>query len=131
MFNVREVYADAGYISKDNVNAVSKAGAIPFIDSRRNIHVPRKGKVTPWSAMLQLRNDNPKERYKHYGRRSTSESNFSAFKRKFVEYCRSKLPVSQKNEILAKIVCYNASILGKAMLKYDLNSGFLRRKKGR
>ncbi len=129
VFNVREVYADAGYISKDNVNAVSRAGALPFIDSRRNIHVPRKGRNTAWASMLQLRKDNPDEWFKHYHRRPTVESNISALKRKYVEYCRSKLPITQKNEILAKIVCYNASILGKAMLKYDLNSGFLRRQK--
>ena len=61
-----------------------------------------------------------------YHLRSNVESTFSALKRKFGDYVRSKKLHSIKNEILAKIVCYNAAVLSEALIEYNLEAGFLR-----
>lgn len=53
------------------------------------------------------------------------ESTFGALKRKFGDFCRCKKPESQENEILCKIVCFNAAVLSEALLQYDLRKGFL------
>jgi len=53
------------------------------------------------------------------------ESAFSALKRKYGAFTRCKDPVSQENEILAKICCFNASVLAEALLSFDLKGGFI------
>lgn len=125
IFTLKEVSADAGYIGKENVEAVAKVGAAPFIMPKRGIHVPMRGPMSAWGAMLRLWKHHQIYFAEHYHRRSKVESSFSASKRKFGDFCRCKLPETQENEILCRVVCYNASVLSKALLSYDLNSGFM------
>lgn len=47
----------------------------------------------------------------HYYKRSNVESTFGAIKQKFGENLKSKKPVSQKNELLCKILAYNITVL--------------------
>ena len=61
----------------------------------------------------------------HYHQRSNVESTFGMLKRKFGYYVRSKSEVGQENEILCKIVCLNAAILGEAILEFNLNPKFM------
>ena len=123
-FTLREVTADAGYLSRENVKAIVQHGAAPFIMGKKNVHVPRNGNSS-WDLMLRLWKKHQMFFAEHYHRRSNVEATFSAIKRKFGDFCRSKKPESQENEILAKIVCFNASVLSEAMLTYDLRRGFL------
>ena len=46
-----------------------------------------------------------------YHVRSNIESTFSALKRKFGSFVRSKLPAAQLNEVLLKCLVYNLSVL--------------------
>ena len=45
----------------------------------------------------------------HYHRRSNAESVFSAVKRKFGDYIRSRTDTSMKNEALCKLLAYNVT----------------------
>lgn len=126
IFDVKEVSADAGYLSKDNVKAVSDIGAVPYIMPKKNVNVPSKGRASAWGGMLRLWKNYQMFFAEHYHKRSNVESTFSALKRKFGGFCRCKKPESQENEILAKIVCFNASVLAEALLSYDLRKGFLK-----
>lgn len=126
IFNFREVVADAGYLSKDNVKAIVEIGAQPFIMGKKNVNVPRPyGGVSAWNAMLNLWKNHKMLFAQHYHRRSNVESTFGAIKRKFGDFCRCKKPESQENEILAKIVCFNAAVLSEALLSYDLECKFM------
>ena len=124
-FNLREVSADAGYLSKENVKAIANMGAIPFIPGKKNTFVPSKGRDTPWMAMLTLWKKYQPLFASHYHRRSNVESTFSALKRKFGDFCRCKKLETQENEILARIVCFNSAILAENMLSYDFKKGFV------
>ncbi|MBW2984765.1 transposase [Candidatus Woesearchaeota archaeon] len=125
IFNVKEVSADAGYLSRDNVKAISDANAVPFIMPKKNVNVPRRGSISEWGGMLRLWKEHQMFFAEHYHKRSNVESTFGMMKRKFGDFCRSKKPESQENEILCKIVCHNVAVLAEALLSYDLKSGFI------
>lgn len=125
IFHVKEVVADAGFLSKENVQAVHKIGAVPFIMGKKNVHVPARGTMSAWGAMLRLWKKHQMYFAEHYHRRSNVEATFGALKRKFGDFCRCKKPTSQENEILAKIVCFNSSVLSESLLTFDLRGGFL------
>jgi len=119
IFNVKEVSADAGYLSKDNVKAIAKVGASPYIMGKKNVNVPNTSN-NAWGLMLRLWKKHQMYFAEHYHKRSNVESTFGALKRKFGDFCRCKKPESQENEILSRIVCYNAVILAEALLNYNL-----------
>ena len=125
IFTVKEVMADAGYLSKDNVKAVTDIGAAPFIMGKKNVNVPMRGTMSSWGAMLRLWKKHQMYFAEHYHQRSNVESTFGALKRKFGDFCRCKKPESQENEILCKIVCFNATVLSEALLAYDLKPEFI------
>ena len=89
---VREVYADAGYLSSNNAQTIRARGATPFIRPRRNTKGrPKPGmKDTPSGKTseafrdmvdsYQTKND---EWMKKYGTRNTIESCWSGIKRRF------------------------------------------------
>ena len=126
IFSPKEVSADAGYLSKENAESIEAIGAVPYIMSKRNVNVPERGPVTAWGGMLRLWKHHKMFFAEHYHKRSNVESTFSMMKRKWGQFCRSKLLVSQENEILAKIVCHNSAVLSEALLQYDLKKeGFM------
>ena len=66
-----------------------------------------------------------KEEYrKHYHQRSNSESMFSALKRKIGEAVKSKSETAQKNEVLAKVLAYNLTVLVAAFHELGIAAEF-------
>ncbi len=124
IFNIKEVSADAGYLSRKNVKAIADIGAVPFINGKKNVNVSRYS-YSSWGMMLRLWKKHQIYFAERYHRRSNVEATFGALKRKYGDFCRSKKPESQESEILAKIVCFNASILSESLLSYDLTGSFL------
>ena len=124
IFSVKEISADAGYLSYDNVNSISKIGAAPFIMGKKGVYVPRHAN-SAWGAMLRLWKHHQMFFAEHYSSRSNVESTFSALKRKFGDFCRCKKPESQECEIIAKIVCFNSAVLSEALLSFDLKPEFM------
>ncbi len=125
IFSVKEISADAGYLSKKNAKAAAMLGATPFIMVKNKIKVPSRGRPSAWGAMLQLWKNHQMYFAERYHKRSNVEATFGALKRKFGDFCRCKKPESQENEILARIVCFNTSVLAEALLSYDLKPTFL------
>ena len=125
IFNIKEVSADAGYLSKDNVKAISNLGAVPYIMGKKNVYVPNKNTKSDWGMMLRLWKHHQMFFSEQYHKRSNVEATFGALKRKYGDFVRSKKPCSQETEILSKIVCFNASVLAEALLSYDLKGSFL------
>lgn len=126
VFNIKELSADSGYLSKENVKAISKKCAAPYIKGKKGVNVPNKNATSPWGMMLRLWKHHQMFFSERYHKRSNVESTFSMIKKKFGDFCRSKKPTSQENEILCKVVCHNSVVLAEALLSYDLKKGFLK-----
>ena len=112
IFDIREISADKGYISIENLETIWDLGAIPFIPFKDNVSqksMHRHGMV--WRKMLKFYTEYPDEFYHHYHKRSNVESTFNMLKRKFGSHLRSKSTTGQTNEILAKCLCHNLCVL--------------------
>ena len=120
----REISADSGYLSRDNVNYSSESGMQAFIMPKKNTST-KKGGLGAWGAMVRLWRDNYDLFALHYHQRSNSESTFSMIKRKFGDYVRAKSEIGQINEVLTKTVCHNACVLGEALLEFDIKPKFM------
>ena len=123
--NPKKFLADAGYFSKDNVKAIANIGAVPYIRTKKNVHIPMKGITSAYGNMLREQKFNPTLFDRVYNKRAIVEAVFSSFKRTRTSFCRSKYLISQRNELLAKVVCHNASILSRMLLRYNLKCKFL------
>ena len=109
-FDMEEVSADKAYSSRENLKAIAKIGAIPFIPFRSNSTIHPKG-YRIWKTMWMFYYQNQEKFLEHYHKRSNAESTFSMIKRKFGNHLRTKRDTSQVNEILMKCLCHNLSVL--------------------
>jgi transposase len=103
-FTIKEVAADKGYLSVENVETIFAAGGIPFIAPKSGTTGAAGGLFEKMFHFYQYRRE---EFLRHYHKRSNVESAFSAIKRKFGDGVRSKTQAAMVNEVLAKIVCNN------------------------
>ncbi len=123
-YRLKEIYADTGYLSKDNCKIAESVGAVPFIKPSKQTskkfghHVKH---AYEWQRMINMWFENRQYFLDHYHKRSNVESAFSAMKRKFLPYVRSKSTQAQYNEILCKVCCYNVSVLCTAMFELGVN----------
>ncbi|KKM23572.1 hypothetical protein LCGC14_1613850 [marine sediment metagenome] len=124
-FKVKEISADAGYLSRKNCELIQDSGAMPYILPKKNVTSYSKGSGTAWQNMIRLWKKHQMLFASHYHRRSNVESTFGMLKRKWGDFCRCKLPMTQENEILARIICHNAAVLSEAMLSNDLELKFM------
>ena len=122
-FTIKEICADAGYISRKNCMVAEEVGALPFIMPRSNVK-RRAGGSYAWRHMIKLWEENKSLFKQHYHARSNVESTFSAIKRKFMPYLRSKTEQGQFNEMLCKVVCHNLSVLVNSVFELDANLHF-------
>ena len=112
-FDVNEVSGDKAYLSKDNLRAVESAGGTAFIPFKINSTVSQRQdrRDALWERAFHYYNLHRSEFLDHYHKRSNVETTFSMVKAKFGASVRSKTPVAQVNEVLAKILCHNICVL--------------------
>jgi len=123
-FNMKEVYADKGYLSEKNLGIAIKQGVIPFIPFKKNTKDSEQDKMLIWRVMFKFFKDNKEEFNKHYHLRSNIESVFSMMKRKFGCYLRAKTSVARDNEILCKALCHNICVLIQEMFELGVKVDF-------
>ena len=109
-FPVEEVSADKGYLSRRNVNAITEAGATPFIAFKSNSK-PEDRITSAWNQMFHHFSVRREEFMERYHRRSNVETAFSMIKRKFGDSLRSKGDTALVNEALCKILCHNIVVV--------------------
>jgi transposase len=109
-FHPGTVVADKGYLSRGNYEAASGMGLETFIPFKSN-STETGGLTSAWRKAFHLFQADRDGFDRRYHVRSNVEAVFSALKRKFGENVRSRKPVSQVNEILAKMICYNLSVV--------------------
>ena len=107
-FRMREVSADKGYSSVNNLAVIAARGAVPYI-AFKSIHTGSSGGL--WQKMFHYFQYRREEFLSHYHKRSNVESTFSMIKAKFHDHVRSKTDIAMKNEVLCKIVCHNICCL--------------------
>jgi transposase len=107
-FTVKEVMADKGYLSKENLAIAEGLGATAFIPFKVNSGVNGD---SLWDRMFHFYSFNREKFLKHYHQRSNVESTFSMIKAKFRDHVRSKTDTAMKNEVLCKFLCHNICCL--------------------
>lgn len=120
-FTVAEVSADKGYLSKDNAQKIVDAGAACYIPFKENSTGDGPALWRELFAFFMLKRP---EFLAHYHRRSNAETAFHMVKAKFGPAVKSKLPVAQTNEVLAKCICHNLAVLVSCIYESGLEPRF-------
>ncbi len=130
-FEVEEVSADKGYISRKNLLAIEGIGADPYVMFKSH----HTGRGTPsgreegcelWNKAWHYFNLERDAFVKHYHKRSNVESTFHMIKSKFGQSVRSRTDVSQVNEALCKVLCHNICVTIQTMFEYGVVPSFLK-----
>ena len=82
------------------------------------------GKSATWDKLLGFYLMHREEFLKAYDKRSNAESTFSAIKRVFGDFIRSRTPVSQTNELLLKVLAHNIRCLIHSMYELGIKPSF-------
>lgn len=104
-FNVQRILGDKAYSTHANVAFAESKGIAPVIPFKA-YSVGTTPNET-WNKLFHFFSFHRDEFLKVYHQRSNIESTFSAVKRKFGDYVRSKDKTAQVNELLLKFVAYN------------------------
>ena len=123
-FAINEISADMAYSSRLNLQIVANEGGKAYIPFKKNATDKRRGSFL-WSKMFHYFQLNRDEFMEHYHKRSNIEATNAAIKRKFGETLKSKNPVAQVNELLAKIIAYNLTVVIHEMYENGINPEFL------
>ena len=123
-FVISEVSADMAYSSRDNLDMVNSVGGMAYIPFKKSA-TGRAGGSAMWKKMYHYFQLNKDEFFEHYHKRSNIESTNAAIKRKFGETLKSKNPVAQVNELLAKIIAYNLTVVIHEMYENGIDPTFL------
>jgi len=120
-FTIREMSADKGYLSAENVEAIAELGGTAFIAPKSNT----TGNVGGlFQKMYHYYQFNREEFLKHYHKRSNVESTFSAVKRKFGDSLRSRTDAAMVNEALCKFVCHNLCVVIRSQIELGIEATF-------
>lgn len=103
---------------------MANVGGTPYIPYKKNA-TARTGNSVLWKKMFHYIQLNREEFLNHYHKRSNIESTNAAIKRKFGETLKSKNQVAQINELLAKIVAYNLTVVIHEMYENGIKPNFL------
>ncbi len=128
-FSINEVSADKAYSSRSNLDTVKAIGGTAYIPYRNNATGKARGSSL-WSKMYHYFQLNRDDFMEHYHKRSNIEATNAAIKRKFGETLKSKNPTAQVNELLAKIIAYNLTVVIHEMYENGIQPEFLQGKIG-
>ncbi len=123
-FEMKEVSADAAYLSKLNMQTAVDNGAYPFIAWKSNSKITEKEGNELWNKLFHYFSLNKEKFLERYHQRSNSETAFSMIKAKFSDRLRSKNRTAQKNEALCKILCHNLCCLIQSIYEFGLKPEF-------
>jgi len=126
-FTINEVSADMAYSSRNNLDIVGSIGASSYVPFKKNA-TGRAGGSALWKKMFHYFQLNRDDFMEHYHKRSNIEATNAAIKRKFGETLKSKNPTAQVNELLAKIIAYNLTVVIHEMYENGINPEFLHAK---
>jgi transposase len=120
-FTVKEVSADAAYLSQENMESVAESGGTPYIAFKENTTGAVGGLFAKMFHFYCLNKD---DFLSHYHKRSNIESTFSMIKGKFRDHVRSKSDSGMTNEVLCKILCHNICCLIHSTFELGIEAKF-------
>lgn len=120
-FKIEQVSADKAYCNLENHEAVAAVGGKPYLAFKSNATGEVGGLYERMYHEFCL---NKEEFLRRYHRRSNAESVFSAIKRVFGDFVRSKGDVAMRNEVLCKLVCHNIVCLVHSMYELGIDVNF-------
>ena len=120
-FTIREISADAAYLSYENMDLVAECGGTPYIAFKSNTTGGAGGML---AKMFHLYNLNRADYLGHYHKRSNIETTFSMIKAKFRDGLSSKTDVAMVNESLCKILCHNVCCLIQSQYELGVETTF-------
>ena len=123
-FEIKEVSADKGYTSKNNLEAVEEVGGVAFIPFKNNVTGKARGSSI-WKKMYHYFLYKHDEFLEHYHKRSNAETIFHMIKSKFKDNLRSKGKTAQVNELLLKILCHNVCCVIQEMNELGIKGEFI------
>jgi transposase len=121
-FEVNHVLGDKAYSSYANLDFAADHGVTPVVMFRDNA-TGNTGSET-WDKLLHYYRFHRRDFMKAYHKRSNVEATFSAIKRVFGDFVRSKNKTAQINEILLKIICHNIRQLIFAIHELGIDPSF-------
>jgi transposase len=121
-FTMEKVLGDKAYSSYDNLELVRSKGAMPYVPFKS--YAVASGKSATWDKLLGFYLMHREEFLQAYHKRSNAESTFSAIKRVFGDFVRSRTPVSQVNELLLKVLAHNIRCLIHSMYELGITPSF-------
>jgi transposase len=129
IFKIKEWLGDAGYLSREACNLVTKQHGIPFFWPKSNSTAKSRGSYA-WADMITMFKQNLEYFKKHYHQRSKVESVFFVIKNYFGSTVFSRRIEGQLNEMLFKVLAYNICRLSEVAyyMKIDIYSSFLYQK---
>lgn len=127
-FTVKEVPADKGYLSNENLELLEKMGGTAFVPFKSNSTPGEAGTI--WERMFFYYSFRREEFLQHYHLRSNAESTFSMVKAKFRDHVRSKTDVAMKNEVLCKFLCHNIVVVHQSQVELGIEPIFWKDEEG-
>jgi transposase len=109
------------------MHLVANTGRKAYILFKKNVTGKSRGS-TLWSKMYHYFQLNLDDFMEHYHKRSNIEATNAAIKGKFGETLKSKNPTAHVNELLAKIIAYNLTMVIHEMYENGINPEFLQLK---
>ncbi len=123
-FSMKQVSADKAYISDDNLRAVARQAATPYIPFKITNIGHGKNQSSLWKKMYHYFAFNQDRFMQHYHKRSNVETTFAMIKAKFGGKLRSKTQRAQINEALCKVLCHNICCLIQSMYELKIRPKF-------
>ena len=121
-FTVNEIVADGAYLSESLLERMHKEGIQFYVPFRANsiFHYDH----SLWDRHLALFLLNQDRFTEHYHQRSQVESTFSMVKAKYGASVRGKMPTSQANNVLCKLLANNLYVLIRSIFELGLEPEF-------
>ena len=124
-FDVKELSADMGYMSRHNYDVLAGMDIMPYIPFKTNVSGQPKGHNHIWRQMYGMFIYHHDDFLTHYHNRSNVETVFHMIKSKFDSSVKSKSETACVNEILLKVLCHNICVLISEMFELGIKPDFL------
>jgi transposase len=123
-FEMEEISADKGYLSRANMQTAVDNNAVPYIAWKSNSRATNKEGNHLWNRLYHFYALNQEKFLEHYHQRSNVETAFFMIKSKFGGSLRSKTRTAQINEALCKILAHNICVLNQSMFELNVKPEF-------
>jgi transposase len=115
------VRADAGYLSRDNIQLVEDLGAIPYIKPKSSSTMGSKGRFA-WRQMHFIYQKDKEAFLDGYNQQRRVEGFFSRFKRRFGTSVKSRIGTMQRKEVWMRCLILNILTVAGEQIENELRA---------